>query len=44
MYIRLLRLLLILLVILVLALQDSGSTRNQWVFLPDKDTAASWLG
>jgi hypothetical protein len=44
MNIRLLRLLLILIVILILGLQDGGSTRNQWVLLPDQETAASRLG
>jgi hypothetical protein len=43
-YIRLLGLLLLVLVILVLALQNGGSTRNQWVLLPDQETAASRLG
>lgn len=44
MYVRLLGFLLLVLVILILALQNGGSTRNQWVLLPDQETAASRLG
>jgi uncharacterized integral membrane protein len=43
MYIWLLGLLLLVLVILVLALQNGGSTRYQWVLLPDQETATSRL-